>query len=87
MKKFLEVSSLFIALISVAVACGGDSHTDDPGDTCPSTLPECSKSGGTPCRDPESGLVWSEKAEKMTWEDAESHCTGLNSSIFLASVR
>lgn len=82
MKKFLEVSALFIALISVAAACGGDSHPDDPGDTCPSTLPECSESGGAPCRDPESGLVWSEKAEKMTWEDAKSHCTDLNSSNY-----
>lgn len=40
-----------------------------------STLPECSSSSGTPCKDSSSGLIWSAIASNtMTWDDAKSYC-------------
>ena len=46
-------------------------------------LPECAKGSKTPCYDSESGLIWSEKASStMTWSNAKSHCTGLNTSNY-----
>ena len=48
-----------------------------------SCLPECSASSKTPCYDSTSHLTWSEKASStMSWDDAETHCTGLNSSNY-----
>lgn len=43
-----------------------------------SSLPECSASSGTPCRDSSSGLIWSAKASStMTWSNAVSYCDNL----------
>ncbi len=39
------------------------------------TLPECSASSDTPCKDSSSGLIWSAKASStMTWSNAKSYC-------------
>ncbi|MBO7127005.1 DUF1566 domain-containing protein [bacterium] len=43
-----------------------------------SSLPECSASSGTPCKDSSSGLIWSAKASsRMTWSNAVSYCDNL----------
>ena len=45
----------------------------DTGDT--DTLPECSSTSGTPCKDSSSGLVWSAKASTTyTWQNAVDYC-------------
>ncbi len=50
-----------------------------------STLPECNASTTSfPCQDSSSKYIWSEKANSslITWSNAKSHCTGLNSSNY-----
>lgn len=45
------------------------------GSSVTTTLPECSASSGTPCKDSSSGLTWSAKASSsMTWDNAKSYC-------------
>lgn len=52
-------------------------ENDDDADTEQATLPECGEGSGTPCYDPESELIWSEKAEnELNWENAKTHCEG-----------
>ncbi len=44
----------------------------------PSTLPECSPTSSTPCRDSSSGFIWSARASSwMTWSNAVSYCDNL----------
>lgn len=50
------------------------------GSTCASngssTLPECSSTSSTPCRDSSSGLIWSARASsRYTWQDAVNYCS------------
>ena len=52
------------------------------GSTCASngssTLPECSSTSSTPCRDSSSGLIWSARASStMTWNNAGTYCNNL----------
>ena len=43
-----------------------------------SSLPECSSTSSTPCRDSSSGLIWSARASSsMTWSNAVSYCDNL----------
>ena len=68
-------------------ADSGDSAPDsDNGDTTnenPSNLPECSPTSATPCVDPETDLIWSEKStEKMPWADAVNYCKDMNEGGF-----
>ena len=64
-----------------AVNSSSDSTSDEDitGDeTTNPSLPECSASSGTPCKDSASGLIWSSKAsDSMTWDDAVSYCDNL----------
>ena len=67
--------------------CGCNSGYDWNGNTCASngssTLPECSASSGTPCKDSSTNYIWSERAfSYMQWQAAKDHCTGLNSSNY-----
>ena len=40
-----------------------------------STLPECSSSSGTPCKDSLNGLIWSaSSSDTMNWSSAKSYC-------------
>jgi hypothetical protein len=42
------------------------------------TMPECSASSGTPCKDSANGLTWSSKASKTyTWQKAGDYCSNL----------
>lgn len=43
-----------------------------------SSLPECSKTSGTPCKDSTSGLIWSARSSSAyTWSNAVSYCDNL----------
>ena len=37
-------------------------------------LPECSSTSGTPCKDSTTGLIWSAKSSKITYDYAIAHC-------------
>lgn len=55
------------------------------GTTCAkggsSTLPECSSTSSTPCKDSSSGLTWSKKSgSTMTYSAATSYCSGSDMS-------
>ena len=45
-------------------------------------LPECGPSGITPCKDSETGFIWSEKYSQMDWSSAVSHCESLNAENY-----
>ena len=68
--------------------CGCQSGYTWNGGSCQSnggsSLPECSSSTTSfPCRDSDTGYIWSEKAPSTkTWENAKSHCTSLNTSNY-----
>ena len=42
----------------------------------------CSSENPTPCYDPETGLIWSEKTLVASFEDAKTYCHGLNTSNY-----
>lgn len=56
---------------------------DDDTDTLPdeipeSALPQCSSTNSTPCKDAQSGLIWSDKSPfSMNWGDAVNYCETL----------
>ena len=59
--------------------CGCQSGYTWNGSSCQSnggsSLPECSASSGTPCKDSSSGLTWSAKASTCyTWQNAVDYC-------------
>ena len=59
--------------------CGCNSGYTWNGLTCASdasyTLPECSSTSSTPCRDSSTGYIWSEKASTTyTWQNAVDYC-------------
>ena len=54
-----------------------DNDTSIPDDNTDSTLPECSKSSGTPCYDSTSHLTWSKMSSSyMTYTAATTFCQG-----------
>lgn len=60
-------------------ACKCNSGYNWIGNQCQSnstpSLPDCSSSSGTPCKDSSSGLTWSAIASStMTWSNAKSYC-------------
>ena len=92
MKKILVVFAVFAALIFVISCGGGSKTGDntDTGEVVndedtvdtdsngggSSTLPECSSTSSTPCKDSSSGLTWSARASSIyTWQDAVDYCS------------
>lgn len=62
--------------------CGCQSGYTWNGGSCQSnggsSLPECSTSSGTPCKDSSSGLIWSARSSSTyTWSNAVSYCDNL----------
>ena len=60
-------------------ACKCNSGYNWIGNQCQSnstpSLPECSSTSSTPCKDSSSGLTWSARASStMTWSNAKSYC-------------
>ena len=60
--------------------CGCQSGYNWNGSVCQSnggsSLPECSSSSSTPCRDSSSGLTWSARASStMSWQNAVDYCS------------
>ena len=56
-----------------------DVDTSDSGDDSDTIVPNCSMTSGTPCRDPETDLIWSEKFQSvLTWDEAVEYCKGLD---------
>ena len=45
-------------------------------------LPECSASSGTPCKDSSSGLIWSNRVDNKTWQQAIDYCNDLTEGGF-----
>lgn len=37
-------------------------------------MPECNASSGTPCKDSTSGLIWSNRVDNKTWQQAIDYC-------------
>ena len=60
-----------------------DDEIDDSDNSDP-TLPKCNSSTASfPCKDLSTGHIWSEMASgTMNWQEANDHCTGLNSSNY-----
>ena len=67
MKKIIEF--FLIGTFFLILSCGGGSDPD---------FPECGENPVFPCSDPESGLVWSEKAShSKIWSEAVFYCENL----------
>ena len=60
-----------------------EDEIDDSDIISDPTLPECNSSTASfPCKDSSTGHIWSEMASGMEWQEANDHCTGLNSSNY-----
>ncbi|MBQ4437576.1 DUF1566 domain-containing protein [bacterium] len=54
-------------------SCACDSGYFWNGTQC-KIMPECSASSGTPCKDSTSGLIWSNRVDNKTWQQAIDYC-------------
>ena len=68
-------------------SCKCESGYNWNGSQCQSnstpSLPECSSSSGTPCKDSSSGLTWSARASStMSWSDAITYCDNLTEGSY-----
>lgn len=47
------------------------------------TIPQCSSTSSTPCKDYQSGLIWSAKVSRKYWIDAGTYCENLTEGDYL----